>query len=103
MNFAGFEYPRPARCGGTITQINPNLKEANIMKKAKKKQDPSFVSGTRPGAYTTDYDMNNESLDTVDCSDDIFKDKIPQPKKWANPASPPAADPPVPNRAHTEM
>ena len=63
----------------------------------------SFDLGTHPGAYTTDYDMNNELLDTVDNSDDIFKENIPQPKKPANPASPPAPDPPVPNRAHTAM
>ena len=62
-----------------------------------------FDVGTHPGAYITDYDMNNYDLDTVDSSDDDFKDRIRQPKKRANPASPPAADPPVPNRAHTEM
>ena len=73
------------------------------MKKTTKKTNRSFDAGTRPGAYTTDHDINNEDLDTVDCTDDIFKGRIPQPKKWANPASPPAADPPVPNRAHTEM
>ena len=60
-------------------------------------------AGTRPGAYINDYDINNELLDTVDSADDIFTEKIPGHKKRANHASPPAADPPVPNRAHTEM
>lgn len=72
-------------------------------KKTTEKQERTFDYGTHPGAYTTDYDMNNELLDTVDCSDDIFKDGVNQPKKWANPASPPAPDPPVPNRAHTAI
>lgn len=76
------------------------------MKKTKQKdfsKDRSFDVGTHPGAYNTEYDMNNEMLDTVDCTDDDFKENVAQPKKRANPASPPAADPPVPNRAHTEM
>lgn len=76
------------------------------MKKEKNRSqntERSFDYGTHPGAYTTDYDMNNELLDTVDCSDDDFKDSVTQPKKRANPASPSAPDPAVPNRAHTEM
>ena len=73
------------------------------MKKTEKKENRSFDIGTHPGAYTTEHDMNNEILDTVDCTDDDFKKDIKQPKGRANPASPPAADPPVPNMAHTEM
>ena len=77
------------------------------MKKQEKKMmrggERSFDLGTRPGAYTADYDMNNELFDTVDCTDDVYKDRIKQPKKRANPASPSAPDPAVPNRAHTEM
>ena len=34
---------------------------------------------------------------------DIFKYNIRQPQRNANPASPSAPDPAVPNRAHTEM
>lgn len=63
----------------------------------------TFDYGTHPGAYTTDYDGNNELLDTVDCTDDIFKECVDQPKKRANPGSPSAPDPAVPNRAHTQM
>lgn len=65
--------------------------------------------GTHPGAYIDDYDIDNVFLDTVDSADDIFGEKISQRgrgrrnRRPANPASPPAADPPVPNRAHTEM
>jgi hypothetical protein len=62
-----------------------------------------FDYGTHPGAYITDYDINNEMLDTVDNADDFFKDEKLNRGKPANPASPPAADPPVPNRAHTGM
>lgn len=58
---------------------------------------------THPGAYIDDYDINNELLDTVDSADDILTENIPGHKKRANHASPSAADPPVPNRAHTEM
>ncbi len=76
---------------------------AEKYKKSQKTPERSFDYGTHPGAYTTDYDMNNELLDTVDCTDDIFKDNVKQPKKWANPASPPAPDPAVPNRAHTAL
>lgn len=73
--------------------------------KKKKTQDNkrTFDEGTHPGAYTTDYDMNNEMLDFVDSADDIYKENIQQPKKPANQASPPAPDPPVPNRAHTAI
>ena len=76
------------------------------MKKDKnftKAHERTFDEGTHPGAYTTDYDMNNEMLDTVDCTDDIFKENVPQPQKRANPASPSAPDPAVPNRAHTQI
>ncbi len=75
------------------------------MKKEKKKIENeigrTFDYGTHPGAYTTDYDMNNVLLDTVDCTDDIFKEGVEQPKRRANPGSPSAPDPAVPNRAHT--
>ena len=80
--------------------MNENKKKRNV--KAKK-EERSFDPGTHPGAYTTDYDMNNVLLDTVDGADEIFKENIPQPKKTANSASPAAPDPPVPNRAHTAM
>ena len=78
-------------------------KKEKAAKAAKNNEKRTFDYGTHPGAYTTDYDMNNELLDTVDGADDIFKDNIPQPKKPANSASPPAPDPPVPTRAHTAM
>lgn len=69
-------------------------------KKKKAKQDRTFDEGTHPGAYIDDYDINNELLDTVDSADDVFTENIPGHKKRANHASPSAADPPVPNRAH---
>ena len=72
-------------------------------KKMMRKIERTFDYGTHPGAYTTDYDRNNELLDTVNAADDIFKYNIRQPRRNANPASPPAPDPAVPNRAHTEM
>lgn len=78
-------------------------KKEKVAKAAKNNEKRTFDYGTHPGAYTTDYDMNNLSLDTVDGADEIFKENIPQPKKPANSASPPAPDPPVPNRAHTAM
>lgn len=59
--------------------------------------------GLHPGAFTEIYDENNELLDTVNSADDVFTRNIKGHKKRANPASPPAADPPVPNQAHTEM
>ena len=66
-----------------------------------KGRDRSFDEGTHPGAYTQKYDLNNKLLDTVDSSDDDFNEEPAG--ESANPASPPAADPPVPNMAHTEM
>ena len=66
-----------------------------------KGRDRSFDEGTHPGAYTQKYDVNNKLLDTVDSSDDDFNEE--RPDEPANHASPPAADPPVPNMAHTEM
>ena len=72
-------------------------------KESAQEQARTFDYGTHPGAYATDRDINNEFLDTVDCSDDDFKSERLNKGKRANPASPPAADPPVPNRAHTEM
>ncbi|MBQ8409801.1 MAG: hypothetical protein IJY39_13155 [Clostridia bacterium] len=71
--------------------------------KKQQQQERSFDEGTRPGAYINDYDIDNELLDTVDSADDDFTENIRKKGKWANPASPPAADPPVPNRAHTEI
>jgi hypothetical protein len=76
------------------------------MKKDKnipKTHERVFDYGTHPGAYITDYDINNELLDTVDCTDDDFKNEKLNKGKRANSASLPAADPPVPNRAHTGM
>ena len=73
----------------------------NNEKKHHERRDRSFDEGTHPGAYTQKYDVNNKLLDTVDSSDDDFNEEsVGEP---ANPASPPAADPPVPNMAHTEM
>jgi hypothetical protein len=75
-----------------------------IKKKNTDKRDGiNHGAGTHPGAYTEDYDRNNDLLDTINSADDIFKYNIRDPQRNANPASPPAADPPVPNRAHTEM
>ena len=75
----------------------------NKKKKIDKTDGIGHGMGTHPGAYIDDYDINNELLDTVDSADDIFTENIPGHKKRANHASPSAADPPVPNRAHTEM
>jgi hypothetical protein len=72
-------------------------------RKMQKKNNDAPDSDIHPGAYITDYDINNELLDTVDSADDVFTPNGNKKGKWANPASPPAADPPVPNRAHTEM
>ena len=68
-----------------------------------KKRDRSFDEGTHPGAYTEKHDINNELLDTVDSSDDVFNEEGKKKDDPANHARPPAADPPVPNMAHTEM
>ena len=59
--------------------------------------------GLHPGAYADEYDINNELLDTVDSADDMFIPPWTNIGVPANLSSPPAADPPVPNRAHTEM
>ena len=75
----------------------------NKEEQASKKREKSFNYGTHPGAYVEIYDDENESLDTVDSAGDAYTEKIPKSGKRANSASPPAADPPVPNRAHTEM
>ena len=72
-------------------------------KEKMRKLERTFDYGTHPGAYTTEHDRNNELLDTVNSADDIFKYNIRDLQRNANPASPPAADPPVPNRAHTGM
>lgn len=73
----------------------------NKAKKDSKCRERSFDEGTHPGAYTQKYDVNNKLLDTVDSSDDDFNENGSG--EPANHASPPAADPPVPNMAHTEM
>ena len=70
-------------------------------KKKFKKKKRSFDEGTHPGAYTDRYDINNELLDTVDSADDMFIPPWANIGVPANLASPPVADPPVPNRAHT--
>ena len=75
----------------------------NKEKNNPKGRDRSFDEGTHPGAFTEIYDENNELLDTVNSADDVFTRNIPGHKKRANSASPAAADPPVPNRAHTEI
>ena len=68
-----------------------------------KKREKGFDYGTHPGAYVDIRDEDNWQLDTVNSADDTFTKKIPAKGKRSNPASPPAADPPVPNRAYTEM
>ena len=76
------------------------------MKKEKRTShcgERTFDYGTHPGAYTTDYDIDNQLLDTVDSADDVYPEKMSKAVKPANHASPPAADPPVPNRAHTQI
>ena len=73
----------------------------NKEKKHHEKRGRSFDEGTHPGAYTQTYDASNRLLDTVDSSDDNFNAEPSN--EQANHASPPAADPPVPNMAHTEM
>jgi hypothetical protein len=70
-------------------------KEEKIIKK--------LDEGLHPGAFTDIYDEDNDLLDTINSADDIFKYNIRDPKRNANPASPSAGDPPVPNRAHTQM
>ena len=70
-------------------------------KETPKREERTFDYGTHPGAYVTEYDVDNLLLDTVDSSDKAFVEDISATGKPANMASPPAADPPVPNRAHT--
>ncbi len=72
-------------------------------KKSASAEKRTFDYGTHPGAYTVRYDIDNTLLDSVDSADDVFLADKWENGKRANPASPPAADPPVPNRAHTEM
>lgn len=71
-------------------------------KKSASAEKRTFDYGTHPGAYTSHYDINNTLLDTVDATDD-FIDGLFDQRARANSASPAAADPPVPNRAHTEI
>ncbi len=69
--------------------------------------------GTHPGAYVTRRDLDPDRLkffdlvDRVDFIDYESRKKIEKSErekiKPANQASPPATDPPVPNRARTEM
>ena len=77
--------------------------DENKSKSSESKKKRTFDEGTHPGAYTEKYDVNNKLLDTVDSSDDVFIETESDQDEPANPASPPAADPPVPNQAHTEM
>jgi len=70
--------------------------------KKKARQGRSFDEGTHPGAYTEKYDIDNDKLDFVDSSDDVFIEDDGD-REPANHASPPAADPPVPNQAHVAM
>ena len=72
-------------------------------RKMQKKNNDMPENDIHPGAYITDYDIDNDVLDTVDSADDVYTPKANIKGKRANPASPPAADPPVPNRAHTAM
>jgi hypothetical protein len=71
--------------------------------KKEEKITEKLERGLHPGAFIHDYDRNNELLDTINSADDVFKYNIRDPQRNANPASPPAADPPVPNRAHTGL
>ena len=70
-----------------------------------------FNKGMHPGAYVNERDVDQdlleycELIDAVDFIDPESRKKIleEEEKNSANSASPPATDPPVPNRAHTEM
>ena len=69
-----------------------------------------FERGTHPGAYVNERDVDQdlleycELIDAVDFIDPESRKRIlEEERKAANPASPPATDPPVPNRAHAEM
>ena len=72
-------------------------------KKADKKNTADFEEGIHPGACTDKYDINNESLDFVDSSYDVYIEDWDEQGEPANHASPPAPDPAVPNRAHTAI
>lgn len=75
--------------------------DENKSKNSGSKNERTFDEGTHPGAYTVKHDINNKLLDTVDSSDKIFIENESDQGEPANHASPPAGDPPVPNRAHT--
>ena len=76
-------------------------------------EERTFDKGTHPGAYVTNRDLDRDRLeffnlvDRFDFIDPISKQKLvkaeEEKEKQANQASPPVTDPPVPNRAHTEM
>lgn len=76
-------------------------------------EERTFDKGTHPGAYVTNRDVDRDRLeffdlvDRVDFIDPISRKELQKAEeeenKPANQASPPATDPPVPNRAHTEM
>ena len=80
-------------------------------KKPKAWNSRLFERGAHPGAYVNDRDADQdlleycELIDAVDFIDPESRRKIleEEDRNTANQASPPAADPPVPNRAHTEM
>ena len=87
------------------------------MAKNKENKKPSgertFDKGTHPGAYVTNRDLDRDRLeffdlvDRFDFIDPISREELlkseKEKSKQANQASPPVTDPPVPNRAHTEM
>lgn len=81
-------------------------------KKQGREDGRTFDEGTHPGAYITKHDADKnlldymELVDLVDLVDPISKKRIDKNDgsvEPANQASPPATDPPVPNRAHTEI
>ena len=87
--------------------MSKNSKDSN------KKDNRTFENGTHPGAYVTNCDLDKNRLeffDLVDRMDFISPEakkeiEISEKKNTqrSNSASSPAEDPPVPNRAHTEM
>ena len=86
---------------------------AKSKKEKRFEEGRKFDRGTHPGAYVTNRDPDKNRLEffrLVDRMDFIDLDSRKEIEKAeekelqrSNSASPPAEDPPVPNRAHTEM
>ena len=82
-------------------------------KKPTNQDKRDFDEGTHPGAYVANRDLDSDRIEffnLVDKMDFIDLESRKNLEKFeraeckpANQASPPASDPPVPNRAHTEM